>query len=354
MKLLEYQGKELFVKYGIAVPNSVLLDKDTSSAPFAVPYVLKAQVPAGDRAQEGGILFAEPGEEFEEKRNQILQTPIAGYTTEKILAEEQIVFTKELYVSFSYDTNTQGPVLALSDAGGSGIEEAKIFPVDLLFGVTDFFLREVCSKAGIHPSKELFGVIKSLWQLFQEEHALVAEINPLFEIEDGSYVAGDAKVILDDNVVNPGERPYLELSGDIAILASGGGASMLNMDTLMAASGNPANHVEYSGNPPASVVEELTIKVLSKPGLKGCWTVGGTANFTDIYETLSGFVAGLRKINPKPTYPIVIRRDGPRQEEAFEMLRKVAEEEGYNLHLYGPETSMSESAKILMDLVNRS
>ncbi|MDP6704158.1 MAG: ADP-forming succinate--CoA ligase subunit beta, partial [archaeon] len=91
MKLLEYQGKELFLKYGIAVPNSVLLDRDASSVPFAVPYVLKAQVPIGDRAQEGGILFAEPGEDFEEKRNQILEAQISGYKTEKILAEEQIV-----------------------------------------------------------------------------------------------------------------------------------------------------------------------------------------------------------------------------------------------------------------------
>lgn len=112
--------------------------------------------------------------------------------------------------------------------------------------------------------------------------------------------------------------------------------------------GNPANYVEYSGNPPASVVEELTIKVLSRPGLKGCWVVGGTANFTDIYETMLGFVQGLRKIQPKPSYPIVIRRDGPRQKEAFAMLKEVAEKEGYDFHLFGPETPMSESARIMV------
>ena len=65
-----------------------------------------------------------------------------------------------------------------------------------------------------------------------------------------------------------------------------------------------------------------------------------------------GFVQGLRKVSPKPTYPIVIRRDGPRQKEAFAMLKEVAEKEGYDFHLYGPETAMSESARIMVQLVN--
>jgi succinyl-CoA synthetase beta subunit len=193
-------------------------------------------------------------------------------------------------------------------------------------------------------------VAELLLNVFEKEHALLVEINPLFELQDGSFVAGDAKVILDDNVVNPSFHPFLDLPGDIAVLASGGGASMINLDALMRYGGNPANYVEYSGNPPAALVEELTIKVLSKPGLKGCWTVGGTANFTDIYETLSGFVQGLRKITPKPMYPIVVRRDGPRREEAFEMLKQVAKEEGFDFHVYGPEIPMSQTAKIIVDL----
>jgi succinyl-CoA synthetase beta subunit len=74
------------------------------------------------------------------------------------------------------------------------------------------------------------------------------------------------------------------------------------------------------------------------------------ANFTDIYETMFGFVQGLREIKPKPKYPIVIRRDGPRQKEAFAMLRKVAEDESYNLHLFGSETPMAETAKVMVKL----
>ena len=145
MKLLEYQGKELFVKYGIDVPDSVLVDRDATAVSFTPPFVLKAQVPVGDRKEERGILFCETGEEFQEKRNQLLQTRISGFSPDKILAEEKVDYVKELYLSFSYDTDAQAPVLAISDKGGTGIEEANIFPVDLLFGVTDFFLRNAYS-----------------------------------------------------------------------------------------------------------------------------------------------------------------------------------------------------------------
>ena len=123
---------------------------------------------------------------------------------------------------------------------------------------------------------------------------------------------------------------------------------MVNIDALLHCGGKPANYTEYSGNPPASVVRDLTLRVLSQKNLKGCWVVGGTANFTDIFETLSGFIEGLRALTEKPRYPIVIRRDGPRREEAFTMLKDIAKKEGYDFHLFGRETSMAESARIMV------
>ncbi|MBI1984863.1 MAG: hypothetical protein HYS60_02000 [Candidatus Wildermuthbacteria bacterium] len=342
MKLLEYQGKELFKKYGIKAPNSVLIGKPSEEVALRFPVVLKSQVPSGARNKKGGIVLVEQKEEFMSQLKNLFQKNIDGVLPEKVLAEEKIDSEKEWYLSISFDTNRRMPVLAISEKGGADIETADIFPLEFKSDSWVLPLLDV--------SLQLKEVLQSLLNLFQKEHALLAEINPLFELTNGSFVAGDSKVILDDNAVNPQERPYLDLPGDIAILASGGGASLLNLDMLMRHGGKPANYVEYSGNPPASVVEDLTIKVLSKPGLKGCWTVGGTANFTDIYETMLGFAQGLGKVQPKPTYPIVIRRDGPRQKEAFEMLRRVAKEEGFNFHLYGPETSMSESAKIMVQL----
>ena len=218
-------------------------------------------------------------------------------------------------------------------------------------GIEDFFFRDAIRSAGFRREDvvPLLGVVKKLWSIFWNESALLAEINPLFRLSTGELVAGDAKIILDDEKVRPTARRFISLGGDIAILASGGGASLLSIDALVRRGGQPANYTEYSGNPPASVVRALTKKVLSQKGLRGCWVVGGTANFTDIYETLSGFVAGLREVKPKPRYPIVIRRDGPRQKEAFRMLEHIRETEGYELYLSGSEVSLSESARAMVE-----
>ncbi|MCP6719494.1 MAG: hypothetical protein KJI71_04700 [Patescibacteria group bacterium] len=353
MKLLEYQGKELFKQYGINVPEGKLIGKNSPKPLLKTPLVLKSQVPVGDRKKEGGILFVKNSQAFLSKKRKLFNKKISGFLPEKLLVEESIPYTKEFYVSFSYDTGVRKPVISISEKGGSGIKKAKIFPINLSFGLPDFYIRDILFQSKIKPTSELKKVILSLWKIFEKEKALLVEVNPLFELKNGSFVAGDAKVILDNHVVNPKLQPYLDLPGNIAILASGGGASMINLDALMHYGGKPANYVEYSGNPPASVVEELTVRVLSRPNLIGCWTVGGTANFTDIYETMLGFVQGLRKIKPKPSYPIVVRRDGPRREEAFKMLKEVAKKERYNFHLFGPETEMSESAKILINLVRK-
>ena len=111
-----------------------------------------------------------------------------------------------------------------------------------------------------------------------------------------------------DSKVDMGKRRTMEqMGGDIAVIASGGGASLINMDALLLAGGKPANYTEYSGNPAKEVVTALTKQVFAQPGIKACWVIGGTANFTDIYETMSGFVEGLRQVSPKPNFPFVIR-----------------------------------------------
>lgn len=351
MKLLEYQGKRLFKKYGIAVPKGTLLSHRSSNVNRQTfPVVLKAQIPIGERKKAGGVIVAKNTQEAQIAYKKIIGAPIAGYIVKKILAEELVQFEHEYYLSFSYSGDSRTPVLAISKEGGKPVWSAHQVPIDPVWGIRDFLLRDKINAIGIPYTNGLKKVITSLWKLLNGEHALVAEINPLFSCADDRWIAGDAKVILDDNVVDPSYRPLLDLGGDIGILASGGGASLTNLDALMRHGGRPANYVEYSGNPKADVVEALTKKVLGRKGLKGAWVIGGTANFTDIHETLTGFVNGLRKIKPRPTYPIVIRRDGPRRKEAFEMLKDVGEKEGYDFHLYGSEISMSDSGKIMTQL----
>lgn len=350
MNLLEVDAKALFSRYGIPVPDGKLVTVRERRIPIAPPVVLKAQVPVGDRRRKGGIIFVDRAWEYPSAVSRLFRNAIDGHVPDRVLVEPRIGAIAQRYVSVSYDTAIRKPVLALGKRGGTGVTRASLSPIDPLWGLPEFAIREAMLDAGLSLNRTLPVIIRRLWQLFQSEKALLAEVNPLFELPDGSYLAGDGKVVLDDHCVRPEYRPFLDLGGDIAVLASGGGASMINLDMLLKAGGRPANYVEYSGNPKAGVVTELTRRVLSRSGLNGCWVVGGTANFTDIYETMVGFVEGVRQVTPKPAYPMVIRRDGPRQKEAFAMLRTVAEREGYDFRLYGPETSMARSAAIIVRL----
>ena len=282
----------------------------------------------------------------------LLDRVINGEEVRRVLVEERVAAIAEYYVSVSYDSATRGPVLSLARRGGTEIRGVRVFPIQIGEGLPLYRARQALTEAGF-TSSELAGfssIIVKLWKLFVEEYALLAEINPLFKTKEGQFLAGDAKVVLDDEKVAPNKRRFLELGGDIAVLASGGGASMLCLDMLLRAGGRPANYTEYSGNPTSSVVKFLTRRVLRQEGLRGCWVIGGTANFTDIYETMRGFIEGLRSTSPKPLYPIVIRRDGPRQQEAFAMLRDAAGRWGYDLHLFGPETPMAASGEEMVKL----
>ena len=359
MNLREYERKALFAKYGIELPKGELISIDapySAKATKGEAVVLKAQALSGDRKKHGGLVFVENKDDVNEQLKKLFAKKINGEKVDQIYVEEKINAEKEYYASISYDTNVRGPVIALSKTGGSGINKAKIYTLDItLEHIPEAFLKEALADAGFSNEDilSLSKIVQNLWKLFLGEYALLAEINPIFKTKDGRFIAGDAKVILDDEKINPNNKPYVEMGGDIAILASGGGASMLNIDSLLEYGGKPANYVEYSGNPKAEVVENLTKKVLGQKGINGLWVIGNTANFTDIYETLSGFLEGLQSLSDsigKPKYPILIRRDGPRGREAREMVKKFAEEKDYDIHIYGNEMPMHESAKLIVEL----
>jgi len=368
MLLYEFEGKKLFKDCGIQVPESQLLESESQRVRVKLPLVFKAQVLSGKRADSGGIVVVKgKGESVKGEVKKLFSTKINGERVEKVLVEEAIDWEKEYYLSFSYSTETRGPVLTFGE-GGTGVEGkgVKTYPVDF----------------SVLP-KELVETAQKLWQVFTKYDCELAEINPLVIDKAGKVWALDSKVILDDDadfrrdvkfpqrnlfgraptqreiearIIDEGDHRgtagsvYWDLPGDIAVIAAGGGGSIVNMDALLNLGGKPANYTEHSGNPPREKLKKLTKIILSKPGLKGCWFVGGTANFTDIYETLMGFVEGLREIKPKPTYPIVIRRGGPRDKEAFEELKDIGKKEGFDFHIYGRETPMTSTAKIMKEL----
>lgn len=377
MLLYEYEGKQLLSKYGVAIPRSKLLTSIDQTVELPHPLVAKAQVLSGKRKAAGGIIFLDTKtvtKQIEDLFNSIVNEEKVN----SILLEEQMEFSKEYFLSLTYDTFFRSPVIAFSEVGGTDIEnrETITFPIDVYTHEADY-------PSTLELSQSLKEIIKKLIAAFFAEDAILLEINPLVETIDG-LVALDAKINLDDNAFFrhtdrkypprsiPGYTPttreidakkidaddyrgtagtaYFDLPGDIAVLASGGGASLTAMDALISIGGKPANYTEYSGNPSREKVKKLTEIVLSKSGLHGLWVVGAIANFTDIFETLSGLIEAVKTITPKPQFPIVIRRGGPRDDEAFDMLRHISD---LDLHVYGPETSISQSAKIMFDLAKK-
>jgi len=381
MNLFEYEGKNLLKKYDIKIPRGKII-KTESDLKTAITEmgltkgVVKAQILSGGRGKVGGIKICESTEEIISSYQEISTKKIKGQIVSSILLEEKLEILEEHYLSIVYDTNKQQPMLVYSKNGGVEIESVPKEKILFYF---------------IDPNTEFLDFpipfANNLWQLFIKEDLRLVEINPLVKTTEGQFVAVDAKIAIDDDAsfrhkewneleprtvmgreatkrelavkkIDEGESyyrgtagKYIELDGDIAVLFSGGGASIANMDALIQAGGQPANYTEYSGNPPREKVYALTKIVLSKSNLKGLWIAGGVANFTDIAETFQGIVDALDEI--KPNYPIVVRRAGPNEKKGLEIMRECAKHNNLNIKLFGKETPMSETAKILVELINK-
>ncbi len=370
MKLFENEAKQLLSEYGLEIPSGT-----------GDRYVVKAQVLAKNRKEHGGVKFASSREEAREIADEMKGREVNGHEVEKVLIEERVDIEAEYYVAYIYDTDTRSPALLFSAEGGTGVEgkEVRKLPFESL---EQWKIREFLKQEGVRPSEltSLANTVYRAGRCFLEEDARMLEINPLVKAEKG-YVVLDAMVDLEDDAsfrhgrsypersgfgrskterekeaekIDEGDHrgiagKYTELEGDIAMMLAGGGASLTNTDALIACGGRPANYTEYGGNPPTEKVYRLSKIVLSKPGLKGCWHVGGTANNTDIYRTMEGFCQALEEL--EPDYPIVVRRDGPNADKGFELLRETREKLGLDMKLFRNDTPMTETAKVLMEMV---
>ncbi len=373
MILYEFEGKQLLFHAGINIPNQQILETSDEEVIVRSPVVVKAQVLSGKRAAVGGIAIVEDSEKIQSEIADMLGQTINQEKVERVLVEEKIAYQKAYYLSISYDGEERAPVLSFSKEGGTGIEERRV----------EKFVINPMSPYDNLPSGIEGELLEKVLNLFFAEDCLLLEINPLVKTNDGRWVALDAKIKLDDMALSrhpdrtfpprsvPGHTSttteieakkidqedyrgtagsaYFDLDGDIAVLSSGGGVSLTAMDALIAAGGKPANFTEYSGNPPKEKVVKLTKIVLSKPNIHGLWVIGTVvANFTDIYETLSGLIEGLREaekeLDTKFKFPVVIRRGGPRDDEAYQMLKEVKD---FDIYLLGPETSISQAAKVM-------
>jgi len=396
MKLYEFEGKALFVRAGIKVPRGQVITSVEQARGLIEEYgsvVVKAQTLWGKRAQEDAIRYCDNEQELVNAASSLLGKELHGEKVEKLLVEEKLDGAVEAYLAVTY--MGRQPVALVSRHGGVDIEQVSrerpddvlIQPINILKGLEFETAEEIVARAGFgQESEHMAGVLLRLCRMFLDDDAILAEINPLIGTPAGEWHAADAKVEIDDEALYrlghlrlpdrlgsgrvPTElerlalendqrdtrgaagRMFYELpEGNIIVLASGGGTSVEALDDLCLLGGKVAVFTEYSGNPTAEKVKGLTRIALRYRGtIDAIWAVGGRANFTDIYETLvNGVMAGIRETRDfDKSIPIIIRRAGPRDEEAFDALRHVREQEGYNIFLRGTATSIADSARMVM------
>ncbi len=388
MNLYEFEGKQLFQKSGIAIPKGVVVKRgDDAKKAYEdlgiTDVVVKAQVLSGKRGKNNGIRFCSNADEVAQAVQEVFDLEIRGQYVAAIRIEEKLEIEEEHYLSITYNTNKKQPVLIYSAEGGVDIEEV---PEEK---IAKHFLK--IDQEDVNVESQI-PFVQELWKCFIDNDTRLVEINPLVKTKDGTWIAADAKVAIDDDAFfrheewdpskseegfeprtmmgrPPTEREvkvkeidkgegyyrgtagkYIEMDGNIAVLFSGGGASIANMDELQKNGLNAANYTEYSGNPPEEKVAALAKIVLSKQDLKGLWIAGGVSNFTDVAATFKGIIAALDDL--KPTYPIVVRRAGLNDEEGMKLMKECGERNNLNMKLFGKEVSMGETARVLADMVS--
>jgi len=290
MNLFEYQGKRLFAEYGIPVPRGTLV-ADAGQIPLLpAGGVVKPQVLTGGRGKAGAIRSVDTAEQAKELVEHFLKVPVKGHQAEKILIEDKIDIAKEYYFSIFVNRSNKCISLMFSPAGGVEIEgnDSKgisIVDINPLIGLRDYMIKTLLSRFGLYKDKELNALIRKAYNLFTEKKMMLLEINPLVVTKSGELTALDAKIVLDDWVVDdnireedrqssgsmtPFERAFaevgasaVELDGDIAIFAGGAGASMASADSIARRGGKLRCIIDH-GTMPASSEDEATRRQMAE------------------------------------------------------------------------------------------
>ena len=343
MRLLEYQGKELFKKYGIPVPVSEVIH-GPAEVPAALnriglPAVVKAQVLAGGRGKAGGVAVVESESDAERQAARIMGLRIGGEKTSALLLERASTHSGEMYLSISLDRSRRSFVLIATRAGGIEVESTKdkvVEPVPVT-GLTREAALSVATRLGLSgKSREDFvSIALRLERMLREEECELAEINPLASTSDGSMIALDSKVILDDNALFrhpdfsqlPPEDPlegdatkegfaFVRLDGNIAVIGNGAGLVLSTLDLVADAGGKPACFLDLGGGSQQSRVEAALRLVKKLPNAERVLVniFGGITRTTDV-------AAGLRNVVAEGAMqPVYARISGAEETEARKAL----------------------------------
>ncbi len=290
MKLLEYQGKELFTEYGIVIPKSYLAKNQSElnqiAAKLEFPVVLKSQLTVGGRGKAGAILKCMRKEDLVPKFAELLNKEVKGEHPKIILIEEAVDIDKELYLSLFLNRGKRTYSLISSGQGGMDIEnvENKVIRDISISGLTQAIAESIAKNLGLSgvTADSFSNMVIKLAKLVREKEAELAEINPLAILRDGTCLALDAKIIIDDNSIfrHPELRKYIqiselqeqaeksgfsfvELGGNIAIIGNGAGLVMSTLDIVNDAGGKPGAFLDFGGRATTETIYKA-LEVISK------------------------------------------------------------------------------------------
>jgi succinyl-CoA synthetase beta subunit len=376
--LYEYQGKELFRRFGIPVSEGRLAttpeEARAGAEELGGPVVVKAQVLTGGRGKAGGVKLADGPDDAEQKAADILGLDIRGHVVRKLWIERASDITKEYYLSITFDRGAKKPLFMLTTEGGVEIEQvAEENPdalarlhIDPLEGYQPYQARRLIYGARVDdPSeqKQIVAIVEKLYRCFVESDAMLTEINPLIVTPDGEVKALDSKFTVDDSALfrhpdiaemrdveaaDPLETfarekgvTYVKLDGNVGILGNGAGLSMSTVDVVVVAGGKPANFCDLGGGGDAQGVVDALEVITRDPQVRSIFfNIFGGITRGD--EVARGIVAALDQMDI--SLPIVVRLDGTNAEAGRQILGEAGRA---NLHI---EPTMLEAAERAVEL----
>ncbi len=348
--LFEYQAKQLFQKYGVPVSLGSVATTPAEAKAIAEKLggvtVVKAQVKIGGRGKAGGVKVAKTPADAEAAARSILGMDIKGHTVHRVLVDPGADIKQEYYVSYLLDRSNRTFLAMASYEGGMEIEQLAVerpealakVPVDAIAGVDDAKARQI-AEAAKFPAEliaPIADVLVKLWQAFIGADATLVEVNPLARVGDGSVVALDGKVTLDDNAdfrqpenvtfhdveaANPLEQKakekglnYVKLDGEVGIIGNGAGLVMSTLDVVAYAGekhGNvkPANFLDIGGGASAEVMANGLDIILGDPAVKSVF-VNVFGGITACDAVANGIVTALSILGDEANKPLVVRLDG--------------------------------------------
>jgi succinyl-CoA synthetase beta subunit len=386
MKIHEYQAKDIFKKYGLPIPNGIVVHNAHEAEEAAKELgtsvvVVKAQVHAGGRGKAGGVKLAKSPEEAGKIAAEMIGSRLKTYQNPEglpincVLVEAGVNIDKEFYVGLTLDREVSRPVLMVSAAGGMEIEEiAKTNPeliikehIDPAIGLLPYQARKIAYKVGITDKRLLSHFVKIamiLSKMYFELDASLIEINPLVQTKEGNFICLDAKIDFDDNAlfrhkdiqeledttqVDPLELEakkwdlnYVKLDGNIGCMVNGAGLAMATMDTIKYYGGEPANFLDVGGTATVERVAAAFKLLLSDPNVKAIFVniFGGIVRCDRI---AGGIIEAAKQVNLDR--PLIVRLEGTNVELGRKLL------EGSSLNII-PAKEMADGAQKAVKAAN--